>query len=75
MQSRARETSGVERFQALVGGIEEGIWVIRGLVDQLLDVWMSLEQDSRGFPRDGEERARSDGARIAAAPRGSAPDR
>ena len=68
MQSRAQDASWVERLQVLVGGIEEGVWVVRGLFDQVVDVWMGLERDLRDLFWEGGDRGISDRKPAAGAP-------
>lgn len=68
MQSRAQDASWVERLQVLVGGIEEGVWVVRGLFDQVVDVWMGLERDLRDLFCENGDRGSSDRKPVAGAP-------
>jgi ubiquinone biosynthesis protein len=43
MQSQARHESWIARVDEVVNGIEEAVWEIRGIADQAVDLWMSLE--------------------------------
>ena len=43
MQSETRDESWIDRVDEVVNGIEKAVWEIRGLADQAVDLWMSLE--------------------------------
>jgi ubiquinone biosynthesis protein len=45
MQSQPRFGPWVDRVDEVVSGIEEAVWEIRGIADQAVDLWMSLESE------------------------------
>ena len=48
MQTEARYESWIDRVDGVVSEVEQVVWEIRGIADQAVDLWMSLESE---FPR------------------------
>jgi ubiquinone biosynthesis protein len=45
MRSEARYESWIARVDEVVSGVEETVWGLRGIADQAVDLWMSLEDE------------------------------